>query len=88
MYFVLLLTSGVSICTILNFLCSDQILNLLFLSLFDTCGWCNGLLVFRLTTGPPIRQPCCLSPFAYKVPCAYHPQEMHYELDAVLSVPL
>ena len=70
-----------------EFLCSDQILNLLFLSLFDTCGWCDGFLLFRLTTGPPIRQSCFLSPFAHKVPSAYHPQEMHYELDAVLSVP-
>ena len=76
-----------------EFLCSDlvfflQILNLFFLSLFDTCGWCDGFIVFRLTTGPPIRQSCCLSPFAHKVPSAYHPQEMNYELDAVLSVPL
>ena len=90
---MLLLTFGVPICTFLNFcvlilLCLFQILNLLFLSLFDTCGWCDGFLVFRLTTGPPIRQSCCLSPFAPKVPSAYHPQEMHYELDAVLSVSL
>ena len=83
---MLLLNFGVSICTFLNF--CVLFLFCYFNFSFDTCGWFDGSLVFRLSTGPLIRQSCCLSPFAHRVPSAHHPQELHYELDAVLSVSL
>ena len=58
-------------------------------SLFDTCGWRDGFLVFRISTGPLFRQSCCPSPFAHKVPSTYHPQEMHHELKcSVVFLPL
>ena len=91
---MLLLTFGFSDCLFLNFC----VLSSFFSSskfefnsslyLFDNLGWRDVFLAFRHSTGPLVRQSCCLLPFALKVPRTYLPKEMHHDLDSVLFVSL